>query len=221
MARRRKQYSLSTIQILGLVFITIIFLLFYKSNLNLSQVSFSSNYSGDDLVNIFRSNFNLDRVNIFNSKFDGIDFDFSKGEIHNSKIKNCGNDGLDFGGCQANISNCLIINCGDKGISIGEKSSIQMKQTKIIQSEIGIGLKDESLANIRDLNVSDNHLDLAVYGKKGMYNSPILDILPNDFGNLNYLIEPNVVVKNEIKYHTTQEAKKLLYGKKYGKASVR
>lgn len=194
---------------------------FYNSTLNLNRVSFSGNYSGDDLVNIFRSNFKLDKVNILNSKFDGIDFDFSKGVIKNSKIKNCGNDGLDFGGSEANISNTLITTCGDKGVSVGEKSSIQMIRTKIYDSEIGIGLKDESLAYIRDLKMSDNHLDLAVYGKKGMYNSPILDILPNDFCNLHYLIEQNVVVKNGLKYHTTHEAKKLLYGKKYGKASIR
>jgi hypothetical protein len=194
---------------------------FYKSNINLEQVSFSGNYSGDDLINIFRSTFKLENLKLKNSNFDGIDFDYSTGEINNSSILNCGNDGLDFGGSQVKVKNTSISNCGDKGISIGEKSGIYLSNTKIQNSEIGIGLKDESLANIRALKVSKNHLDLAVYGKKGLYDVPILNILPDDFRNLHYLIEPDVRVMNHLKYQTTLQAKKFLYGRKYGKASIR
>ena len=194
---------------------------FYKTSIDLNQVSFSDNYSGDDLVNIFRSSFKLENVKIKNSKFDGIDFDFSTGEIKNSTILNSGNDGLDFGGSQVKVINSSILNCGDKGISIGEKSSIYLSNTSIRNSEIGIGLKDESLAYIRNLKVSKNHLDLAVYGKKGLYDVPILNILPEDFRDLHYLIEPDVQVMNHLNYKTTLQAKKFLYGKKYGKASIR
>jgi hypothetical protein len=194
---------------------------FYKSSIELNQVSFSDNYSGDDLVNIFRSSFKLENVKIKNSKFDGIDFDFSTGEIKNSTILNCGNDGLDFGGSQVKVINSSILNCGDKGISIGEKSSIYLSNTSIRNSEIGIGLKDESLAYIRNLKVFKNHLDLAVYGKKGLYDVPILNILQQDFRDLHYLIEPDVRVMNHLNYQPTLQAKKFLYGKKYGKASIR
>lgn len=193
---------------------------FYKSTIDLNQVSFSDNYSGDDLVNIFRSSLKLENVKIKNSKFDGIDFDYSDGEIKNSTILNCGNDGLDFGGSQVKVTNTSISNCGDKGISIGEKSSIHLSNTSIQNSEIGIGLKDESLANIRALKISKNHLDLAVYGKKGLYDVPILNILTEDFRDLHYLIEPDVRVMNHLNYKTTLQAKKFLYGKKYGKASI-
>jgi hypothetical protein len=194
---------------------------FYNSDLQLNNVVFRDNYSGDDLVNIFRSKFAMNNVTFQNSKYDAIDVDFSNGVIRNCEIDKSGNDGLDFGGSQVIVHNTRVNNCGDKGISVGEKSTVQIFTSSITNSEIGFGLKDESLLRIRGIKLNNNHLDLAAYAKKGLFDSSTLDVLPKEFNSFRYLIEPGVTVKNNIVYTTTKQAKNQLYGKKYGKASVR
>jgi hypothetical protein len=192
---------------------------FYNSTVNLHHVSFSGNYSGDDLVNLFRSKFNFEQVQISYAKYDGIDADFSMGIIKHSLIRDCGNDGIDFGGSQGKITETNIIHCGDKGISIGEKSQLDIQRVRIQDSEIALGLKDESKLKVNEFEVKNNHLDLAAYGKKGMFKAAQLTISTQELSKLNYLIEPSVVLTNKNSGRSTVDIKNYMYGKKYGKAS--
>lgn len=194
---------------------------FYQSDVKLDQATFTGNYSGDDLVNLFRSEFHFNQVQVTNAKYDGIDVDFSKGIIQNSVIKDCGNDGIDFGGSMGNIVNTKILHCGDKGISVGEKSQLGILQVAIQDSEIALGLKDESQLRINGIEVKNNHLDLAAYGKKGMFEAPQLTVTSDELSKLSYLIEPSVVLTNKNSIRSTVDIKNYMYGKKFGKASVK
>jgi hypothetical protein len=82
-------------------------------------------------------------------------------------------------------------------------------------------LKDESYLKIEGINMQGNHLDLAAYGKKGMFQAAELDILQNDLLKINYLVEPSVVLIKKNKIYKTIDIKNYMYGKKYGKASIK
>jgi hypothetical protein len=194
---------------------------FSNSKINIKKSSFRNNYSGDDLVNVFRSVFIFDDIRILNAKSDGIDFDFSKGSISNSTLTNCGNDGIDIGSSSLLISNTSLTNCNDKGISIGEQSNVRLHKVDLYNNEIGIALKDYSSLSINAIITKNNHLDLAAYGKKGMYGPSRLSILDSSFNKLTYLIEPEVILPKSINVKYTNNIINLMYGKKYGKASVR
>ena len=80
-----------------------------------------------------------------------------------------GGDGLDFSGSNFEINNINIKNSKDKGISIGEESKIVAKNITIINSEIGIAVKDNSLLNLTQGNFRGNNFDISAFNKKAYY----------------------------------------------------
>jgi hypothetical protein len=194
---------------------------FSNSILNLKKCTFEGGYSGDDLVNIFRSNFICDEIKLSNAISDGFDLDYSKGIIINSSFTKCGNDGIDAGNSNVRVSNTNLSACGDKAISIGEQSNIQLDNVNISNSEIAIGLKDGSVLSLKKVSPSNNHIDLAAFGKKGIYGPASIVSTDSSFKNLQYLIEPDVTLPKSLKVKYTPEIINYMYGKKYGKASVR
>lgn len=195
---------------------------FVECNVNLSNCSFMQNDSGDDLVNFYRSNVKLQNLSVSNAKYDGLDFDWCIGEITNSSITNCGNDGLDFAGSRYKIENTFLKNCGDKCISIGEKSTINTQNISLGKSEIGIAVKDESTIKFSRINSENNSVDFVAYSKKAQYGiSKVIDFT-NQLSKLSYLIESDVSVLSPKKdIQRVSEISNMMYGKKYGKASVR
>jgi hypothetical protein len=194
---------------------------FSNSTLNLKNCTFEGGYSGDDLVNIFRSYFFCEEIKLSNARSDGFDLDFSKGSIINSSFSKCGNDGIDAGSSNVKIVNTQISECGDKAISIGEQSDVQVNKVNIHNSEIGIGLKDGSLLSLKEVTTINNSIDLAAYGKKGLYGPASIVSVDSSFRNLHYLIEPSVNLPNSLKVKFTIDIINYMYGKHYGKASIK
>ena len=63
---------------------------FYESDINLNSLIAKNNKSGDDLVNIINSKFNINNLLLENSLYDGLDIDYSDGNIFNLSCINCG-----------------------------------------------------------------------------------------------------------------------------------
>ena len=195
---------------------------FANSSVKLKNVQFSGNYLGDDLVNFYRSKVNIQNSNFRNAKADGIDFDFTTGSILNSKVMNCGNDGLDLGGSSLLIQGVSILECGDKGISIGEASrDVKISSVFLSNSEVGVSLKDESVITLNDVNFLNNKVDFVAYAKKAQYGHSELKASNVDFSKLFYLIEPGVIFPKGIIVARTSKVIDFMYGKKYGRQSVR
>ena len=57
----------------------------------------------EDALNIVESKFSLSSVYINNTLSDGLDSDFSKGNVSNSQFSNIGGDALDFSGSNISI----------------------------------------------------------------------------------------------------------------------
>ncbi len=195
---------------------------FAESNIVIKNSKFDSNYAGDDLVNFYRSSVYLKNCKILNARYDGLDFDWCTGKISNCFISSCGNDGLDFAGSEFKINNTTIIYSGDKCVSIGEKSTIDLNQIGILKSQIGIAIKDESTVSIKDIHSNKNAIDLVGYSKKAQYNNSKLVDPKGELQKLSYLIEQDVVIKSSFnKILRTKKISQLMYGNKYGRASVR
>jgi hypothetical protein len=195
---------------------------FANSSVKLKNVDFSGNYLGDDLVNFYRSKVNILNSNFRNAKADGIDFDFTTGSIVNSKVINCGNDGLDLGGSSLLINSVSISSCGDKGISIGEASrDVNIRSVLLSNNEIGVSLKDESIVSFNDVNFLKNKVDFVAYAKKAQYGHSRLQDSNVNFSNVSYLIEPGVVMPKGVVVARTPNVIDFMYGKKYGRQSVR
>ena len=134
-----------------------------------------SNSACEDSINFLRTNGNVKLLKIFNSAYDAIDADFSNLNFDKIIVEKSGNDCLDFSYGEYYISNATISNCGDKGISVGEKSLLNLESGMIEEIEIGVASKDESITNLKNLQISKfRDKCFAAYQKKQEFGMGLL-----------------------------------------------
>jgi hypothetical protein len=181
---------------------------FYESDVEMVQCEISYNQC-EDALNIIRSKFFIDHINIHHTMSDGFDSDFCSGEIRNSIFSHTGNDGMDFSGSQITIGGTQIDHAGDKGISVGEESNVMVWNAVINDSNIGVASKDLSILNIYYLELNECKTGYLSYQKKP------------EFGPAKIIVE-NEVIKNVRKYHLIETGSILKIGEKeiHGEARV-
>lgn len=192
---------------------------FYETpDINIFNSEFKSNKSGDDYLNFFRCNdVNISNTLIKNTYSDALDSDFSNIEVTNSVFENIGNDAIDGSGSEIIIKNSKFLFCKDKAISAGEKSVFEVINCSMINNEIGIVSKDQSIVISENNELHDNRLDLAVFKKKKIYSRPTIINRYTIFKN--YLIErkSNIDGFENIIFSSNVEDK--LYGNLYGRST--
>ena len=113
---------------------------------------------------------------IENTKYDGLDLDFSNLKINSLIINNAGNDCSDFSYGSYEIQKALLTNCGDKGISIGEKSYFSGVEIETAFSNIGIATKDSAITKIKNFKSENDAYCIANYRKKQEFGVPEVKI---------------------------------------------
>ena len=198
-------------------------LTFYNSDVIFNNCKISNNNSGDDLLNIVKSNFEILNSEFNNSFADALDADFCNGKIINTSFNNSGNDAIDISGSNLFVKNIIINNSLDKALSAGEKSIINGNTVKIINSEIAICSKDLSEINITDYYLKNNRIGLAAFQKKSKFGPGFLKLSNgiSEGNSIDYLIELNsfCMVDDIIVSSNDKNIKDLFYGIKYGKSS--
>lgn len=141
---------------------------FYESPVNMSSVTVQNNKS-EDAINIVRSSFNIDHLNVTDTFGDALDVDFGEGKISESYFENLGNDALDFSGAKVRLEKIEILNASDKGISAGEASRVSAQDIKMDGNILGVASKDKSYVSIVGLNVANSAIALTAYQKKSEF----------------------------------------------------
>ena len=140
-------------------------------DITLKNLSLSSkNSKCEDSINLIRTKGNIAEIIIKDSKYDGIDADFSTLKIKDLKVENSGNDCLDFSFGQYEIENIDLKKCADKGISVGEKSNAYFNIVNIQETNIGIASKDSSLIEANNVNIINTITCVSAYKKKQEFN---------------------------------------------------
>ncbi|MBT3538555.1 hypothetical protein HOF40_02650 [Candidatus Parcubacteria bacterium] len=147
---------------------------FYESPVSMKHVIASSNYYGDDYINIIRSKFDIENLTIKNSLADAIDFDFSVGRLYNSHFISIGDedtngDALDFSGSNVWLENIYLESISDKAISIGERSEVNAQNIIIESSYVGVASKDKSHVSLQGVKLKDVRYGFAAYQKKSEF----------------------------------------------------
>lgn len=143
---------------------------FYNSDVTIID-SVINNVFAEDALNIVKSNFQINGLEINQTVSDGIDSDFSDGQIKNSIFRKIEGDALDFSGSKVLISNVKTFDVSDKAISAGEQSIIDIFSSRLNDSNIGITSKDGSKVKVLDTTITNYKLYGAMsYEKKNFYS---------------------------------------------------
>lgn len=191
---------------------------FYDLNLTLDQVSFS-NLTGSDGVHIYNSKFSIENLRINKCQGDGLDIDFSDGELAACEIRDCGDDALDLSGSNLNAKRVNLRFAKDKGLSVGEASTVSFDKLDISECKIALAVKDASQAAVTSANFNNNKLQLAVFEKKKKYGPAYLNfagscVKHDDY----YMLETgsSLVINKEVMDGGRPNVKKYLSGEEYG-----
>ena len=148
----------------------------YEATLRVVDSVFADNHT-EDTINLVRSTFSIDAVEVVNSSSDAIDIDFGNGTISNSAFSGIGGDAIDISGTSLIAHNNLISNTADKAISIGEKSFFKGSNFTISDVSVGVACKDGSIGTLDDSEIRRaRRAAYAAYIKKAEYERPTLEV---------------------------------------------
>ena len=183
------------------------------------------NLTSEDAVNLFRCKYDFVDSKIENTFSDALDADFSTGKINKSYFINCGNDGVDISGGFLSLTNSYFNNILDKAISAGEESVLNTSNCIIENSDMGLISKDLSIANSKNNIFSNCEIAYCAFQKKGEFGPGNITVKKDSLINCSiaHLIETkSKLVINEESIPIFQDnVIDYLYGKKYGKATVK
>ena len=145
---------------------------FYKADVDIENVLIE-NVKAEDAINIVQSDYKIDSLIVKNTSSDALDFDFSDGTIENSSFTDIAGDALDFSGSTSYISNVSILRAGDKGISVGEESFVNIENTFIENTSIGVTSKDASeVVMLNTIVKGFTSYGIMSFTKKDFYSKP-------------------------------------------------
>jgi len=147
----------------------------------------------EDSLNIISSKGNLDNVEVNNSFQDAVDLDFSDININKISIKDAGNDCLDVSSGNYFINKASFEKCSDKAISVGEKSLLNSKEIKILNSNIGVAVKDFSKFINELITIKNTPNCMQVFQKKQEFGGAYADL--NNVSCLgDYQVDQNSII---------------------------
>jgi len=194
---------------------------FYESPVQLLNTVIR-NTASEDAINIVRSSFTIDGLEIHTTKSDAIDIDFGEGKITNARIIDAGNDAIDISGTQLFIKDIYIENAKDKGISAGELSEIDGENVEIRNSEIGIASKDSSLVSLSNIKITGATISLTAYNKKPEYENGTISLINYHADEREKMLierRSKLIIDGKRQVGTETNIEKKLYGNIYGKSS--
>ena len=142
----------------------------HHADVTISHCAFEKNF-GEDNINLKYSNFLIDHVTVHDSSSDGIDLDFSLGTLTDTVVDLSKNDGIDLSYSKVTLSNTVMRRNGDKGISVGERSNVSVRSSEFLENQIGIEVKDESIALVKDSTFKKNVKMYNIYRKKNEFSN--------------------------------------------------
>lgn len=165
-------------------------------NINLN----SKNSNCEDSINFINVKGKIKNIDIKDSYLDALDMDFSQIEIDSININNAGNDCLDVSFGNYNFNSIVLAKCSDKGISVGERSIVNIENTKINNAKIGVASKDSSVANFKEIYLKNLDTCFAAYNKKQEFNGGTINV--NNFQCNNFITKlkkdsnSKIIIKN-------------------------
>ena len=139
-------------------------------NVLIENSTFRDNSIVDDMVHFVYAEVTINNSQFYRAHLDALDADISSIVIDNSLFSDAGNDALDLMTTESTVTNTTIEGSKDKAISVGEASTLELRQSKILNNAIGLQSKDGSLAKVVDVDFTGNQLAVDAYKKNWRYD---------------------------------------------------
>jgi hypothetical protein len=152
---------------------------FYESDIRVDSSTIVGNRA-EDALNIVRSRFRLNEVQVIGAVSDGLDADFSDGAVTGGRFAEIGahggGDGIDISGGTVTINGTRFTAIGDKALSVGEGSHVSASNIRVEDATVGAASKEGSVLTLSDASLrAIRHAGLMAYVKKPEFGVARLD----------------------------------------------
>jgi hypothetical protein len=130
---------------------------------------FSDSRVVDDMVHAVYSEVMFSRCKFERALFDALDLDICRATLSDCTFLDGGNDAIDLMSTEAVVARTRMLRSGDKGISVGEGSTLLVLDSRFEECEVGVQVKDSSLAVVHNADFVANKLALDAYKKNWRY----------------------------------------------------
>ncbi len=141
-------------------------LTFYESDVTFEDCLFEENLAGDDLVNLVRSDFRIERSVFRGAAGDALDVDFGSGVLRDVDVEGAHNDALDLSGSEVTLERIRAVEVGDKALSAGEHSQVAVDGFVVVGATVGIAAKDLSVVTGTHIALEGCEIGLTAFRKK-------------------------------------------------------
>jgi len=148
---------------------------FLKANVVLEDVKIKNSKS-EDALNFFNSEVYLKNIHFKNIQSDAIDVDFGLLNFNQIDCLEVKSDCVDLSGVKAKGSKMNVQKSYDKGLSVGENSEVNIKDLNMENSRLAVAIKDGSKVYLENIKSLNNDYDIALFNKKNRYKKPSLEI---------------------------------------------
>jgi hypothetical protein len=147
----------------------------YESPIQIIDCHFEVSRS-EDLVNIIRSDFTIERAKFLKTQADALDVDFGDGTIRDCAFARVGNDAIDVSGARVTVDGCTAEVIGDKALSIGEASEALISDIKLRDCRFGVVTKDLSKVTAKEVEITGAEVAIVACQKKPEYGPASIEI---------------------------------------------
>lgn len=187
---------------------------FYESPINMINCILKGNLSGNNILNIVRTDFNIVDTNFTNIFSNAFGSNYSRGNMKNVKFINVQHNAIDISGTNMKIDSIFMDKIGYTGINIKEESQLIAKNVTIENSKIAICSKDKSKILVSDIALNNNQIGFTAFQSKFEFGPGFINGSRVKIENtpIQYLIESNstCTIDGKIKISNTDKEKNIL-----------
>lgn len=167
----------------------------YKSDVSLFRVQFT-NTKSKDAIQLQHSNYYIRDAVFANIVGDGIDANFSKGEMENLYFDQVGKDAIEISGGHCEMNTIQIKNAQVSGINTRWKAQVSGTALKIESSTAGLSILDASVLNLESLELSAVEQGVLAFRKEPIFEGSKTRIKKIKLNNVqkDYVIEQGSIL---------------------------
>lgn len=129
------------------------------------------NCHGDDAMSVRRATFQIERSRFIDNASDGLDAEWATGSVDRSLFANNGDDGLDLATSVVRVHRGWFRRMGDKALSAGERSTVTVTDSQLVDSQIAIASKEDSTVAVRGSEIRRNEIGISLYRDNLVFGS--------------------------------------------------
>jgi hypothetical protein len=129
-----------------------------------------NNTESDDVVHAaYVDQLTIEDTRIEDAATDAFDLEFASGSLRRLVVARAGDEALDLMASRIELSDSALLGCGGSGISAGEESQIDIRDTLVAASKVGVLAKNASRVELSDSLLFGNQTGVWAYQKEVRY----------------------------------------------------